>query len=208
MEKLWCWGCQNFKGSSEFYKNKTSSTGYEQLCRPCKSAHSKARRMRRKAEGLCHCGRALIQGATCETCKKRYRTWGRANVSHVTEFNARRRATVRQKTFDHYGWVCACCGESNSGFLTIDHIQGGGNKHRKEIGRGGGNWFYAWLIRENYPDGYQTLCYNCNCGKAHNSGVCPHERDRLTTVAPQTDASTDLLPCAPEVPTTAPGLVN
>lgn len=32
-----------------------------------------------------------------------------------------------------YGGACACCGESREPFLAIDHIAGGGNKHRKEI---------------------------------------------------------------------------
>lgn len=26
----------------------------------------------------------------------------------------------------------------------------------------------------NYPEGYQVLCYNCNCGKSINNGICPH----------------------------------
>src|SRR3990167_9174982 len=30
---------------------------------------------------------------------------------------------------------CACCGENNHKFLTIDHIKGGGNKHRIEIAK-------------------------------------------------------------------------
>lgn len=30
---------------------------------------------------------------------------------------------------------CACCGDGHIEFLTIDHINGDGNKHRKEIGQ-------------------------------------------------------------------------
>jgi hypothetical protein len=41
--------------------------------------------------------------------------------------------------------------------LSIDHINGGGNKHRKTIG-----WsLYYWLIAHNYPKGFQVLCMNC-----------------------------------------------
>ncbi len=44
--------------------------------------------------------------------------------------------------------------------LSIDHINGGGSKHRKELG-GGGTKFYRWLKKHNYPEGFQVLCMNC-----------------------------------------------
>ena len=79
---------------------------------------------------------------------------------------------------------CACCGETEFLFLTIDHINNGGAEQRKEIykqkknyGRyGAGKRFYSWLKQHNYPEGYQVLCYNCNCGKQRNKGICcPHK---------------------------------
>jgi hypothetical protein len=72
---------------------------------------------------------------------------------------------------------CACpgCGESRFEFLTIDHINGNGNKHRKITGRG--SHFYLWLARNNFPDGFRVLCYNCNCSRGH-LGYCPHEREK------------------------------
>lgn len=57
-------------------------------------------------------------------------------------------------------------------FLCIDHIDGGGNKHRAEI-KGD---FYRWLIDNNFPPGFQTLCHNCNMAKGLY-GRCPHERN-------------------------------
>ena len=56
-------------------------------------------------------------------------------------------------------------------FLQIDHIDGGGTKHRREIGVG---MLYKWLRRNNYPAGFQTLCANCNFAKGRY-GKCPHE---------------------------------
>lgn len=32
-----------------------------------------------------------------------------------------------------------------------------------------------WLARHKYPEGFQLLCWNCNCGRAINGGICPHE---------------------------------
>ena len=53
--------------------------------------------------------------------------------------------------------VCAHCGFDDIRALSIDHIDGGGTKHRKEI-KGD---MYDWLKRNNYPKGYQVLCMNC-----------------------------------------------
>lgn len=47
--------------------------------------------------------------------------------------------------------------------LTIDHINGNGAKQRKKIGKAlsSGHPFYRWLRNNNYPNGYQVLCMNC-----------------------------------------------
>lgn len=70
---------------------------------------------------------------------------------------------------------CACCGENNIKFLTIDHINNEGHKHRKEIK---GQILIYWLIKNNLPEGFQILCYNCNCAKPHNNNICPHKEAR------------------------------
>jgi hypothetical protein len=30
-------------------------------------------------------------------------------------------------------------------------------------------------VKQGFPDGFQTLCFNCNVGKYKNGGVCPHQ---------------------------------
>jgi len=55
--------------------------------------------------------------------------------------------------------ACATCGEGRIACLTIDHINGGGRRHRQSVGEG--TPFYNWLRDNNYPDGYQVLCMNC-----------------------------------------------
>jgi len=49
---------------------------------------------------------------------------------------------------------------------------------RKEaIGpRGGSATLYLWLEKQNYPEGFQVLCANCNT--ARTKGVCPHQEDQ------------------------------
>ena len=87
-----------------------------------------------------------------------------------------------------YGEVCACCGESEISFLTIDHINGDGAAHRRSLGqtRGMSRSLMRWLLSEKRLD-IQILCYNCNCSK-RTSGVCAHEqrrRERLNVSMPQ-----------------------
>lgn len=57
---------------------------------------------------------------------------------------------------------CKLCDELRLGALTLDHIDGGGRKHRQTIGY---NDFYAWIRRNRYPSGYQVLCSNHNWKK-------------------------------------------
>jgi 5-methylcytosine-specific restriction endonuclease McrA len=73
---------------------------------------------------------------------------------------------------------CACppCGETIIEFLSIDHIIPIGNKARdNQLGTRHGSNLYGWLIRHNFPEGFQVLCMNCNFAKGHYD-KCPHER--------------------------------
>jgi len=69
---------------------------------------------------------------------------------------------------------CACCGEKHIEFLTVDHIYGDGAEHRRLFKWVSGHSLYNWLRKNNYPPGYQILCWNCNCAKYY-SRVCPHK---------------------------------
>ena len=62
--------------------------------------------------------------------------------------------------------ACVQCGESRPACLSIDHINGGGNQHKKSISGS----MYPWLQREGYPEGYQTLCMNCQWVKRFERG--------------------------------------
>lgn len=94
-------------------------------------------------------------------------------VSKPMTKNRKRYLKNKKLIFAHYGKSCKCCGEDNLCFLNIDHISGGGRQHRKETN----SIFslYPWLIKNDFPDGFQTLCANCNWGKYLN-GECPHQK--------------------------------
>lgn len=83
-------------------------------------------------------------------------------------------AAIKKEVFQHYGCKCACCGEATLEFLGIDHVNGGGNKHRRETLRSYCNNVYLWLKKNDYPEGFQLLCHNCNMAKGLY-GTCPHK---------------------------------
>lgn len=76
--------------------------------------------------------------------------------------------------YEHYGNKCSCCNEKEIAFLSIDHINGGGNKHRKKISKSSKTLPYRWIISNNFPETLQLLCMNCNFAKG-KLGKCPHE---------------------------------
>ncbi len=91
--------------------------------------------------------------------------------------NKQRKRKQRRIVIEHYGGaspVCWCCDEAHYEFLTIDHIDGGGNTHRKTMPHGSGS-ICRWLIKNNFPPGFRILCYNCNITRGLH-GYCPHKR--------------------------------
>lgn len=109
---------------------------------------------------LCH---------NCNTAKQ-----GRAECPHVAKTVKTPAVLMREAIVNHYGNGdprCACCNMSGVEFLALDHKDGGGHKHRKEVGSG--PVFYRWIVKNNYPDIFRILCHNCNQSLGYH-GLCPH----------------------------------
>lgn len=85
----------------------------------------------------------------------------------------RRDASRRKRVIEGYGGKCACCGEANLKFLTLDHKNADGKKDRGSK-NANNKPAYKRALRENFPDDLQVLCWNCNTGRHNNGGVCPH----------------------------------
>jgi hypothetical protein len=118
---------------------------------------SSKNRKKRIFLGLCiHCGkRPPSTLRMCDECNNKVRE---------------RRRMDRELVLKHYGDECACCKENGRDFLTVDHVEGNGKSHRTEVGD-----INRFLIKNNFPMGFQVLCFNCNCAK-RASNKCPHQK--------------------------------
>ena len=94
----------------------------------------------------------------------------------------------KQKVFSHYAngsLKCTCCGVEGLEFLTIDHIISR-KKMESDLqlmktgysAKLGGKDLYYWLEKNNFPSGFQILCWNCNFAKG-SLGKCPHELNKM-----------------------------
>lgn len=142
LEKLkFCPSCRRDKPLS-FFSRGQNKDGFASYCKPCSRTAQKRSEAKLKTAGL---------------------------ESH-TQRNHRR---LRLEVLSYYGGSpprCACCGETQYEFLSIDHENGGGGKHRRET-KGS---IYRWLKRNGFPSGYRVLCHCCN-QSIGAYGRCPHQ---------------------------------
>ena len=133
--------------------------------------------------------------AYAENRKQYMKDYQAEHQDHIDAVQKENRRKTRLEALQHYSGKevpeCACCGENIFEFLNLDHVNGDGAAHRREIGmvhgtgkqnhqpKIGGNGFPRWLKRNGWPNDppIQVLCCNCDAAKRHNS-VCPHQRAR------------------------------
>ena len=78
---------------------------------------------------------------------------------------------------------CNCCNlNSHLDFLAVDHIAGKKQMDSEpeliKLGYSSkfrGTALVCWLVRKDFPKGFQILCHNCNQTKGFY-GKCPHKR--------------------------------
>lgn len=94
---------------------------------------------------------------------ERMREYYRDHKENIRIVQKKSNQKLKSEILTYYGQgECACvvCGEDRLACLSIDHINGGGSKHRKDLQKTAYN-FYRWLRSNDWPQGYQTLCMNC-----------------------------------------------
>lgn len=132
-----------------------------------------------------HTSERFVTNGGCVTCsrdrfqknRKKYPSYARGNKYNskrsISAYRASRLEAVRL-----LGNKCGCCKEDEKSFLCIDHINGGGNQHRKMTRKDRiGKWICEQINingARRVKEHFRVLCANCN--QAHALlGYCPHK---------------------------------
>lgn len=155
-----CWECRLLKREAMFSRSARNTDGVADRCKDC-ARHALTVWRAKNPDKQRAIGRRQSQKRRLDPVL--------AERSRRYQWTRREAAKIR--VIDKYGGSCACCHESNIGFLTIDHINGGGMAHRKTLKRVMWHWLDGQPIDSSR---FRLLCFNCNCGRHWNGGACPH----------------------------------
>lgn len=155
-----CTSCKKLKIIVDFYPRK--SRGLNEWSQPCKQCQKLRCSEWRRKNKYRH--------------SRNHRRWLEQNQNYIRDYKKIARQKLRLEIYNAYGGsICKCCGEKEWSFLTIDHIENDGYKHRKELKSRSSDVLFVWLKKNNFPRGFQVLCMNCQFGKVRNNGRCPHK---------------------------------
>lgn len=110
--------------------------------------------------------------------RERWQWWYPEHKGQLLDATKRCNRAVKIEVLTHYGngkFACVKCGFGDIRALTLDHINGGGYQERKKIGGAGGVNLYYLLRKQGYPEGYQTLCMNCQFIKRVENKEYPYK---------------------------------
>ena len=158
-----CTKCKYQKSNDNFYKRTLSPDGLAYRCKECSSKYHK------------HYNLTYTKDRT------KYFARYREENSQIIKLRIKQsNLNIKLSSFNAYGGpVCACCGETELLFLSMDHINNDGKQHRDAMKEDGhsNSYIHYWLREHGYPPGFQVLCMNCQFGKDHSSDkTCPHKK--------------------------------
>ena len=165
-----CKHCYQEKLISEFHVYDKTTGARRHECIPCYRVRMNASYRKNREKRLAN--------ARANYAKNPSSKWTPERRARANERAREDRKQYLQFILNHYGARCACCGEVEPMFLTIDHVNNDGNVKRAE--QGVSTRLYKWIVKNGFPDDFQVLCYNCNCGKHRNGGICPHMEGSTT----------------------------
>lgn len=174
-----CNSCNEDKPSAFFSKCKRAKDGLSYKCKTCVSKCKKKEYERNKNSYL---EKAKLRysnnkerikeyarnryNAKKEELIKKARGYYQKNKNLIrykqNQYSKRMYSDLRIKAINILGSKCQICGFDDIRALQIDHVDGGGRKHRKIYS----NFlkYYKLIIEDTLKNGgrYQLLCANCN----------------------------------------------
>jgi hypothetical protein len=150
-----CPACKEAKPLREFGNDKYRPDGKNTYCKVCR---------RTKQQDYYSSNR---ESELAKQKEKRLEWHGVRSDTPITRTTASNRL-IRLEVLGKLGGRCQCCGEDREEFLSLDHINGGGTKHRAESG----TYIFRRIRKDPDPLTYQVLCYNCNISRGVR-GYCP-----------------------------------
>jgi hypothetical protein len=101
-----------------------------------------------------------------EKARRYNREWSKKHPGKVWKSLYSWKMRTKTEVLAHYSdgtLSCIKCGYTDIRALSLDHINDNGAEERRtnKVAKTGGTSFYHWLKRQGYPEGYQTLCMNC-----------------------------------------------
>ena len=124
-----------------------------------------------KLQGYC-------KECTCKTATEYQNT----HAERYRILAKKRHARMKLQALQHYSGnppSCTACGEADIMVLCVDHIDGGGALHRRELRASGKGNMYYWLRHNNYPAGFQILCANFLCANCNMRKLIRNKESRL-----------------------------
>ncbi len=182
-----CKKCSNEKLPSEFHSD--GRGGKRNSCKACDSEKRKAAYRgskdkfvaRNKAQYAKNIERRRADAAIYyrdnkEAVLEQKRVYRQRFGDELNAKSRRWRLSLKCEMIEAYGGKCSCCGEKELAFLTLEHTNGDGAEHRRQLKHP--NKVYTDLKRRGWPkDGYDVLCFNCNCSTAGGK-ICPHKLNK------------------------------
>ena len=157
-----CSRCGDIKSVSEFKQASVYKDGFHCWCLPCLKKYNREYRAKNRDHFI-------------EVSKSRWHNLG-LNEKAICYIKQRhKRYQLKIEVYSHYSGgkpKCNYCGFEDIRGLCIDHINDNGAVHRKEVCHNGNGARSApnitdWLRKNNYPEGFQVLCSNCNTIKEY-----------------------------------------
>ncbi len=188
-----CSKCKLDKPLEAFSKDDSKNSGYYSSCRECVSSYvsNKVKKIAlnnnkefyQQQEGkLKYCSRCKLTKDIKLFSKNKCSKDGYVTFCKdcLAVYYSEKFQDLRNKVYNHYGKKCKFCGIDDIDVLAIDHVLNDGATERKFITL---EQMYKKILKENFPNNYQVLCYNCNIKKYKTSGKwLVRNRERIHNV--------------------------